>query len=137
MKDGVFRGAFFIGSGPGVKYATMAETHKVPILGINGGPEFLYKPVKHYVFNIRSSYFDQAEQPIDHLWNDLNFKKIGVVYQNDAYGSAVLEGTNIALQKRKSAPIVVASFARPNKAGEIEGLSSVVQTVKAAAPDAL
>src|SRR6185369_11360651 len=39
MKDGVFMGAFFIGSGPGVKYATMAEIHKVPILGINGGPE--------------------------------------------------------------------------------------------------
>src|SRR5581483_10083379 len=28
MKDWVFMGAFFIGSGPGVKYATMAETHK-------------------------------------------------------------------------------------------------------------
>ena len=137
VKENVFMGAFFIGSGPGVKYATMAETHKVPILGINGGPEFLYSPVKHYVFNVRSAYSDQASSPVNHLWNDLGIKKIGVVYQNDAYGSAVLDGVNNALKKLGGAPAVVASFGRPNKAGEIEGLSGTVDSVKAANPDAI
>lgn len=137
MKEEAFMGAYFIGSGPGVKYAIMAQSHKMPILGINGGPEFLYTPVKHYVFNVRSSYFDQTEQAINHLWNDVGARRIAVVYQDDAYGASIWEATKKTLEKLGGTPVLVDSFPRPNKQGVIEGLPRVIDDVKASHPDAV
>ncbi|MBU0483812.1 MAG: ABC transporter substrate-binding protein [Proteobacteria bacterium] len=65
------------------------------------GAEFLRNPVNRYVFNIRSSYFDEAEAQIEYLTTVAGIKGIGLFIQDDAYGLAVKGGIMRALQKRE------------------------------------
>jgi branched-chain amino acid transport system substrate-binding protein len=48
---------------------------------------------------------------VDKLW-DVNVHKIGVLYQDDAFGKAVLDGVKLALQKHNSSPAGLGPFAR-------------------------
>jgi len=50
--------------------------------------------------NVRASYFDETREQVDGLWKTLGYKKIGVIYPEDAFGSAVLEGVKAALKQQ-------------------------------------
>ena len=58
------------------------------------------------VFNVRASYPDEAEQLVSHL--TIGMRRIGVLYQRNAFGMEVFEGVRESLAKRKLTP---ASFA--------------------------
>jgi hypothetical protein len=66
----------------------------------------LYAPLKRYVINVRASYFDETREQVDKLW-DVNVRKIAVIYQDDAFGKAVLDGVKLALAKRNSTPVAL------------------------------
>ncbi len=51
------------------------------------------------MLNVRASYFDEAEEQVRYL-TAKGIKKIGILYQNDAYGLAVKGGAIKALGKR-------------------------------------
>ncbi len=53
----------------------IAEENKIPFIGPFTGAEFLRNPVKHYVINIRGSYFDETEGLVERLTKDLVIKK--------------------------------------------------------------
>lgn len=42
--------------------------------------------------NVRASYYDETREQVENLWNVLKMHKIGIIYQDDAFGSAVLDG---------------------------------------------
>jgi ABC-type branched-subunit amino acid transport system substrate-binding protein len=75
------------------------------------GAEGLRVPFNRYVFHVRASYFDETERMVQHL-TSLGLKKIGVFYQNDAYGKAGLEGVERALAKRQLKPAATATVER-------------------------
>jgi branched-chain amino acid transport system substrate-binding protein len=52
------------------------------------------------VFNIRASYPEEAEQLVQHLAT-IGIKRIGIAYQNNAFGKEVYEGARIAMDKHK------------------------------------
>jgi ABC-type branched-subunit amino acid transport system substrate-binding protein len=110
-KEGVFSLGFFVGTPTAAKYVPMAEEEKIPVVGLFTGAQLLYEPLKHYVINVRASYYDETREQIDRLW-ELNIHKIGVIYQDDAFGKAVLEGVKLALQKHNAAPAALGTFAR-------------------------
>lgn len=60
----------------------------------------LARPKQRNVFNIRASYPDEAAQLVQHLAT-LGIDRIGVVYQNNAFGKEVYEGTRLAMEKFK------------------------------------
>lgn len=64
------------------------------------GAEFLRNPVNKYIFNVRGSYFDEAEAQVEYLTGKRGIKNIGLFMQNDAYGLAVKGGIIKALKKR-------------------------------------
>ncbi|MFH1419205.1 MAG: ABC transporter substrate-binding protein [Planctomycetota bacterium] len=78
----------------------MAEEAKVPFFGPFTGAEFLRKPFKRYVINVRASYYEEMEALAAHLVDKKGLKKIACFYQNDGYGQAGLNGIKIALKKR-------------------------------------
>lgn len=58
------------------------------------------------VFNIRASYPEEAEQLVQHLAT-IGIKRIGIAYQNNAFGKEVFEGARTAMDKHKlSGPAV-------------------------------
>jgi ABC-type branched-subunit amino acid transport system substrate-binding protein len=112
QEDEVFSLGFFVGTPTGAKAAPMAETHKVPIVGFFTGAELLRNPVKHYVVNVRASYYNEARTMVDNLVGVVGAKKIAVFYQQDAFGQAVLEGVKIALSAHGMSPVALGTFER-------------------------
>jgi len=52
------------------------------------------------VINIRASYRQETEAWIEHLTTDLGLSRIAILYQDDSFGRAGLEGVKKALEKR-------------------------------------
>jgi ABC-type branched-subunit amino acid transport system substrate-binding protein len=90
----------------------LATDVKVPFIGPFTGAEFLRNPFNRYVVNIRASYFEETEAWIEHLTKDLGVTRIAILYQDDAFGLAGLEGVQRALAKRKMTLVASGSFKR-------------------------
>jgi len=90
----------------------IATAAKVPFIGPFTGAEFLRSPYNRYVVNVRASYFQETEAWIEHLTKDLGIEKIAILYQDDAFGLAGLDGVQRALSKRNMALAASGSFKR-------------------------
>jgi branched-chain amino acid transport system substrate-binding protein len=132
LEQKVFALGFFVGTPTAVKYLPMAESNKIPLIGLFTGAQTLYEPMRHWVVNVRASYFDETREQIDGLWGSLGYKKVGVIYPEDAFGAAVLEGVRTALKAHGAEPIAAASYQR-----QTAQVGGAIDTVKAANPDAV
>lgn len=72
----------------------------VPFLGPFTGAAFLRDPSLSNVVNVRASYDQETEAWIEHLTGDLGLSRIAILYQDDSFGRAGLEGVTKALEKR-------------------------------------
>jgi len=90
----------------------IATDAKVPFIGPFTGAEFLRKPYNRYVVNVRSSYFQETEAWIQHLTQDLGITKIAILYQDDTFGLAGLDGVNAAMAKRNLSLVASGTFKR-------------------------
>ena len=57
------------------------------------------------VFNIRASYADEAEQLVQHLAT-VGIKRIGIAYQNNAFGKEVFTATQAAMARHKLEAVI-------------------------------
>jgi branched-chain amino acid transport system substrate-binding protein len=90
----------------------IATEAKVPFIGPFTGAEFLRNPYNRHVVNVRGSYYQETEAWVEHLTKDLGVSKIAILYQDDAFGLAGLEGVKIALAKRNMSLVASGSFKR-------------------------
>jgi branched-chain amino acid transport system substrate-binding protein len=132
MADKVFALGFFVGTPTVLKYVPMAEANKIPLVGLFTGAQVLYTPLRHWVINVRASYYDETREQITGLWNALNFRKIGVIYPDDPFGATVLEGVREALKSHTSEPIGVASYQR-----QTSNVDAAIEAVRATNPQAV
>jgi branched-chain amino acid transport system substrate-binding protein len=132
MEQKVFALGFFVGTPTAVKYVPMAEANKIPMVGLFTGAQTLYAPMRHWVVNVRASYFDETREQIEGMWKTLGYKKVGVIYPEDAFGAAVLDGVQAALKAHDAEPIAAASYQR-----QTAQVGGAIDTVKAANPDAV
>ncbi len=130
--QGVFAMGFFVGTPTGLKYAPLAESNKIPLVGLFTGAQALYTPFRHWVINVRAAYADETKEQIDGMWKTLGYKKIGVIYPDDAFGSAVLDGVKNALKEHQSQPIAAASYPRQTSQAD-----AAIASVRTASPDAV
>jgi branched-chain amino acid transport system substrate-binding protein len=110
----------------------IATEAKVPFIGPFTGAEFLRNPYNRYVVNIRASYFQETEAWVDHLTKDLGITKIAILYQDDAFGLAGLDGVQRALAKRNMSLVASGSFKRNTTA-----VKSALLDIMKAAPEAV
>jgi branched-chain amino acid transport system substrate-binding protein len=132
MGEKVFALGFFVGTPTAVKYVPMADSARIPLVGLFTGAQTLYVPLRHWIVNVRASYFDETREQVDGLWKTLGYKKIGVIYPEDAFGTTVLEGVKVALKERGAEPAAVASYQR-----QTAQVGGAIDTVRAANPDAV
>jgi len=132
MAERVFAMGFFVGTPTAAKYVPLAESNKVPLIGLFTGAQTLYTPLRHWVVNVRASYGDETQEQINGLWKTLHYRKIGVIYPDDAFGTTVLQGVEAALKKENAAPVAAASYARQTVMVE-----AAIGKVKAADPEAV
>jgi branched-chain amino acid transport system substrate-binding protein len=132
MKDDVFALGFFVGTPTAVKYLPMAETNKIPLVGLFTGAQTLYTPLRHWVVNVRASYYDETREQIDGLWNAMAYRQISVIYPDDAFGTTVLEGVKEALKAHGAEPAAVASYQR-----QTANVGGAIDSVRVANPQAV
>lgn len=111
LKENVFALGFFVGTPTAKVYVPLAQDERIPVVGLFTGAQMLYEPLKKYVINVRASYYDETREQVEKLW-DVNIRKIGVLYQDDAFGKTVLDGVKLALQKHNAAPAGLGTFSR-------------------------
>jgi branched-chain amino acid transport system substrate-binding protein len=132
MADNVFALGFFVGTPTAVKYLPMAEENKIPVVGLFTGAQILYTPMRHWIITVRASYYDETREQIDGTWNTMGYRKIGVIYPDDAFGAAVLDGVKVALKAHGAEPIAVASYQR-----QTAKVDAAISRVRAASPQAV
>jgi branched-chain amino acid transport system substrate-binding protein len=128
----VFAMGFFVGTPTAVKYVPLAESEQVPLVGLFTGAQTLYTPLRKWVINVRASYFDETREQIDGVVKTLHYRKVGVIYPSDAFGSAVLQGVQAALQANGMEAVATASYER-----QTNQVGAAIERVKAAGPDAV
>ena len=96
------------------------------------GAEFLRTPVTKNIFNVRGSYYDEAETQVQYLTEKLGKKKIGVFIQNDAYGLSVKLGVEKALKKRNLEIMAEGTYER-----NTENIDAGLATLKSYNPEAI
>lgn len=132
MADKPFAMGFFVGTPTAVKYVPLAEKNQIPIVGLFTGAQTLYTPLRHWVINVRASYFDETRTQVDGLWKELHYRKIGIIYPDDSFGSAVLMGVETALTANGGAPVATGSYQR-----QTNETAGAIDKVRAANPDAV
>jgi len=132
MEQKVFALGFFVGTPTAVKYLPMAESNKIPLVGLFTGAQTLYVPLRHWVVNVRASYFDETHEQMDGVWGTLGYKKIGVIYPDDPFGATVLDGVKTALKAHGAEPVAMASYQR-----QTAQVGGAIDTVRGANPDAV
>jgi branched-chain amino acid transport system substrate-binding protein len=110
----------------------IATAAQVPFIGPFTGAEFLRNPYNRYVVNVRASYFQETEAWIDHLTKDLGISRIAILYQDDAFGAAGLEGVQRALAKRSMSLVASGTFKRNTTA-----VKSALLDIMKAQPEAV
>jgi branched-chain amino acid transport system substrate-binding protein len=131
LREKVFIGGFFVGTPTAMKYVPMAQSEHLPVVGLFTGAQFLYEPVKREIFNLRASYQDETREQVDNLWR-VGVRRIAVIYQDDGFGKAILDGVLLALKKHNASLVATGTFER-NTLDVAQGITSV----RAAKPQAV
>jgi ABC-type branched-subunit amino acid transport system substrate-binding protein len=112
VEDGVFGLFCYVGTPTTVKILPLVEDGRIPLLGMFTGANALRVPFNRYAINVRASYYQETGAAVKHLVEDLDIRKIGVLYQYDAYGFDGLTGTELALKEYGLAPVASGSYIR-------------------------
>jgi ABC-type branched-subunit amino acid transport system substrate-binding protein len=131
-KDRVFALFGYVGTPTTVAVLPTVAEEKIPFWGPFTGAEVLRTPVNRHVFNVRGSYYDEAEKQVRTLAETFKVKRVAILYQNDAYGLAVRAGILKALKKRGMDPVGEATYER-----NTEEVAGALATLQKAGPDAV
>ncbi len=119
----------YVGTPTSLAAKPIFEQANLPFIAPFTGAEALRTPNHPLIFNIRASYFEETEHLVQHFW-DLFQRKFAVVYQNDAYGQAGLNGVVKALGSR-GAKVVATGTVERNSAN----VEAALKAILPASPD--
>jgi branched-chain amino acid transport system substrate-binding protein len=100
-RQGVFAFVGGVGSAPGMAVKDYLAANKIPWVGPSAADQDFIQPLNPYLFAVYPLYRDEASILTKYVVEKLNLKKIGVLYQNDAYGKDGLEGVKDRLATYK------------------------------------
>lgn len=130
-EEGVLSLVGFFGSPRSAEATQAFSTAGIPLIGVTTGVGSLYLKPGRYAFSTRASVEKELEVIVDHVV-PLAITRIGVLYQDDSFGRAGLDGVLEALKKHRLAPAVTLAF-DPNK----EAQQGMLKQVAGAAPQML
>ena len=102
IAEGVFGLVGAVGTPTSTAAEPVASAAEVPYIGPFTGAEFL-RENRDFVVNLRASYYQETEEMVERLTNDLGITRVAVLYQDDNYGNAGLTGVRRALGRRDMA----------------------------------
>lgn len=110
----------------------IAEKKQVPFVAAFTGAAFLRDPELETVINVRASYDQEAEALVEYLTDDLELQRVAVLYQDDTFGRAGLDGVKAALDRRRLKPVANGTYMRNTTA-----VKRALLTIRKADPQAV
>lgn len=111
-KSGVFALVGAVGTPTSRVAAPVADAAGVPFIAPFTGAELLRDPELETVINLRASYYQETEEMVARLTEDLGVTRIAVLYQDDSFGQNGLEGARQALRHRDLDPVALWHYPR-------------------------
>ncbi len=90
----------------------IAEDAGIPYIAPFTGAEFLRDAAWSSVLNLRASYYQETEEMVARLTEDLSIERIAVMYQDDSFGRAGYRGVRLALERRGMEPVSIGLYPR-------------------------
>lgn len=87
----------------------LLQQYGVPLVAPSTGAMVLRKPLQPYVFNVRSSYQDEAEKAIQQLAS-MGISRIAVLKTKDSFGADAMQGAERGFARIAVKPVLVADF---------------------------
>ena len=100
-RQGIFAFVGGVGSAPGMAVKDYLAANKIPWVGPSAADQDFVNPINPYLFAVYPLYRDEANVLTKYIVEKLKMKKIGILYQNDAYGKDALEGVKERLATYK------------------------------------
>lgn len=90
----------------------VAANAGIPYIAPFTGAAFLRDPKWQNVLNLRASYYQETEEMVASLTEDLDINRIAVMYQDDSFGRAGYRGVRLALDRRDMEPVAIGLYSR-------------------------
>jgi branched-chain amino acid transport system substrate-binding protein len=100
-RQGVFAFVGGVGAACGMAVKDYLAANKIPWVGPSAADQDFTQPLNPYLFAVYPLYRDDANVLTQYIVEKLNMKKVGMLYQNDAYGKDGLDGAKERLAKYK------------------------------------
>jgi branched-chain amino acid transport system substrate-binding protein len=100
-RQGVFAFVGGVGSAPGMAVKDYLAANKILWVGPSAADQDFVVPLNPYLFAVYPLYRDEGSILAKYLVETLRTKKIGILYQNDAYGKDGLQGVKDRLATYK------------------------------------
>ena len=102
-----------VGTPTAKRIAPVLKTAGIPFVGPFTGADFL-RDAEQFpnVINLRAGYLDETRKLVDHIINDLGQNRLGIIYQDDAFGRSVLRNYKNVLEELDIPILAKASFSR-------------------------
>ena len=111
-EDQVFALIGAVGTPTSRSATPVAAEAGVPYIAPFTGAEFLRDPQWGNVLNLRASYYQETEEMVARLTEDLGVTRIAVLYQDDSFGRAGYRGVRLALDRRAMQPVSIGLYPR-------------------------
>ena len=111
-KDKVFALFSYVGTPTSKAILPYIEQNKTIFFSPYTGAESLRSPHREELFNIRASYYNEAETQIKYFIDHLKLKNVALFIQADDFGIAASQGYIEALQERGITPIEQVRYKR-------------------------
>ena len=111
-EDRVFALIGAVGTPTSRSATPVAAKAGVPYIAPFTGAEFLRAPKWANILNLRASYYQETEEMVARLTEDLGVTRIAVLYQDDSFGRAGYRGVRLALDRRAMEPVSIGLYPR-------------------------
>ena len=112
IDEGVFALIGAVGTPTSRSATPIAAEANLPYIAPFTGAEFLRDPSWDNIINLRASYYQETEEMVERLTEDLGVERIAVVYQDDSFGRAGYTGVRLALSRRNMVPTSTGFYPR-------------------------
>ncbi|MBC5762852.1 ABC transporter substrate-binding protein [Ramlibacter albus] len=107
-EEGVFAFVGTLGTANILAAMPVVEQNRIPLFGAFSGADSIRALKQELMFTTIAAYGDESEKMVQQGWT-LNVQSYAVAYLDNAFGKDGLAGVERALQKRQSAPVIVAA----------------------------
>ena len=102
-----------VGTPTAARIAPVLRTAGIPFVGHVTGADFLHDAERFpNVVNLRASYFDEVQALVGSIVAERGLKRLGIIYQDDAFGRSVMRSYLAALAERDIPLLAKTTYSR-------------------------